>query len=146
MVQRTRFTTIQNRKGAAAVELAIVLPFVIFMLLVSTDFARVFYYSMTVTNCARNGAIYACDPVTASQSPFRTVEEAALADASNLSPSATVSSKTVSTYFSSYVEVTVNYTFETITNYPGIPSKIALSRTVRMRSVAQVPNFSSWDN
>lgn len=137
---KTSTRRLPARAGVAAVELAIVLPLIMFLLLAATDFARVFYYSITVTNCARNGALHACDPVTASQSPFKSTQDAALADATNLS-GATVTSTTSTEGSSTYVEVTVNYTFQTITHYPGIPTSVALSRTVRMRSVATVPNF-----
>ena len=47
------------RRGVAAVELAIVLPFLCFLLIVAIDYARIFYFSLTVANCARNGALYA---------------------------------------------------------------------------------------
>ena len=141
MTQHPRPTTKLGRQGVAAVELAIVLPLIMFLLLAATDFARVFYYSITITNCARNGAIHGCDPVVASQSPFTSVQDAALADAANLNGNATVTSKTVSDESGDYIEVTVNYTFQTISNYPGIPNSIPLSRTVRMRSVSTVPKF-----
>lgn len=130
-----------RRPAVAAVELALLLPFLAFLLVVAVDYARVFYYSLTITNCARNGALYGCDPVTAQQSAYTSVEEAALADASNLQPTPTVSSKTVSDAGGDQIEVTVNYTFNTITKYPGVPNTLDLSRTVRMRMVQTLPNF-----
>jgi hypothetical protein len=39
-----------------------------------------------------------------------------------------------------YVEVTVAYTFQTITNYPGVPSTLNLTRTARMRTFPNTPN------
>ncbi len=130
-----------RRPAVAAVELALLLPFLAFLLVVAVDYARVFYYSLTITNCARNGALYGCDPVTAQQSAYTSVEEAALADASNLQPTPTVSSKTVPDAGGDQIEVTVNYTFNTITKYPGVPNTLDLSRTVRMRMVQTLPNF-----
>lgn len=130
-----------RRRAVAAVELAILLPFLAFLFVVAVDFARVFYYSLTITNCARNGALYGCDPVAAQQSAYASVQEAALADAGNLQPAPSVTSKTVADASGDQVEVTVNYTFNTITQYPGVPSTLNLSRTVRMRMVQTVPNF-----
>src|SRR5262245_49516945 len=71
------------RRGAAAVEAAILLPFLLFLFLVAVDYCRLFYFSQVVTNCARNGAAYLSDPVIAAQSPYPTVQEAAKADAPN---------------------------------------------------------------
>ena len=130
-----------RRTGVAAVELAILLPLLAFLFVVAIDFARIFYYCVTVTNCARNGAVYACDTTSAMNSPYKSVQEAALADAGNLSPTPTVTSTTVSDAGGNYVEVTVTYQFNTITNYPGIPRTTNVTRTVRMRQVAQTPNF-----
>ena len=51
-----------RRRGAAVVELALLLPFLTFLLLITIDYCRLFYYSQVVTNCARNGAVFASDP------------------------------------------------------------------------------------
>jgi Flp pilus assembly protein TadG len=45
------------RRGAAAVETALLPPFLCFVLLATVEFGRVFYYSVIVSNCARNGAL-----------------------------------------------------------------------------------------
>src|SRR5690349_9373587 len=52
------------RHGTAAVELAVLLPFLAFMFVIGLDFARVFYFSITLTNCARNGAYYGSQDAT----------------------------------------------------------------------------------
>lgn len=124
----------RSRRGTATVEFAVLLPFLFFLFLVTVDFCRVFYFSQTVQNCARNGALYLHDPSTASESRYQNVQEAALADATNLSPPPTVTSTTgTDTDGTRNVEVTVSYSFQTITAYPGIPSTMLLARTVRMR-------------
>jgi Flp pilus assembly protein TadG len=128
-------------RGVAAVELAVLLPLLMFLFAVGVDFARVFYFSLTLTNCARNGAIYRSDPVAAAQSPYKSVEEAALADAANLSPPPTVQAVNGTDGAGHpYVEVTVRWQFATVTNYPGVPSPLGLSRTVRMRVAPLTPN------
>src|SRR5581483_2245743 len=121
------------RRGVAAVELAILLPLLMFLFVVAVDFSRIFFYSLTITSCARNGAMYQSDPTGALQSPYADVTAASLADASNLSPTPTVTSTTTSDDSGSYVSVTVSYPFKTITNYPGVPNNLTVTRTVRMR-------------
>jgi Flp pilus assembly protein TadG len=130
-----------RRRGAATVELALLAPFLAFLFVIATDYARIFYYSVTVANCARNGALYGADPFAATESPYASIEEAAQADASNLNPlpSVTSSSGTDSSG-QRYVEVTVHYTFHTLTKYPGVPDTVALTRTVRMRVAPTVPD------
>jgi Flp pilus assembly protein TadG len=121
------------RRGAAAVELAVLLPFLTYLLVGAVDFARVFYYSLTIMNCAREGAIYAS--TSAANSTNTTgIQSAAVADAAGFSPAPTVSSVTGTDSSSNpIVTVTVSYPFKTITNYPGIPNSVTLVRTVQMR-------------
>ena len=124
-------------------ELAVLLPFLCFLLIIAVDFARIFYFSLTVTNCARNGAAYG------SQSPTYAVDTsgittAATMDAGNLNSTLmTVSSKTDSATPPTYVDVTVSYPFTTITSFPGITSRTTLTRTVRMLVVPMLPNFTA---
>jgi len=125
------------------VELAVLLPFLCFLLIIAVDFARIFYFSLTVTNCARNGAAYG------SQSPTYAMDTsgittAATMDAGNLNSTLmTVSSKTDSATPPTYVDVTVSYPFTTITSFPGITSRTTLTRTVRMLVVPLLPNFTA---
>ncbi len=80
----------QRRHGAAAVELALLLPFLILMFVVSVDYARIFYYTQVVENCARNGAFYLSDPKAPANNLYSGVQQAALADAGGLNPQPTV--------------------------------------------------------
>jgi Flp pilus assembly protein TadG len=131
----------QNRSGAAVVELAILLPLLVVLFLMATDFARVFYFSLTLTNCARAGALYASDPIRASESSFGSARAAALADATNLSPSPTITEVIgVDASGRSYVEVTAAYTFNSIAAIPPIPNQLNLQRKVRMYVAASTPN------
>jgi Flp pilus assembly protein TadG len=126
----------QPRRGAAAVELAVVLPVLAFLFVLGVDFARIFYYSLTLNNCARNGALFACEPVINPQNPYTSTTQAALADATNLQPTPTVSS----TSSGDYVEVTVSYQFHTISRFPGVPDTWDLARKVRMKKLPVLPN------
>ena len=74
------------RSGSAVPELAILLPFLLFSGLVTTDFARVFQNLVTITDCARAGAVYASDPSYALSTTYESASEAALAGAGGPSP------------------------------------------------------------
>jgi Flp pilus assembly protein TadG len=114
--------------------LAILLPVLAFMFLIAVDFGRIFYYSLAIENCARNGALYGSDPFEPAQSTYATISDAALADAANFQPPPTVTSVNgTDSSGNAYVEVTVSWTFTTLTNFPGIPTTTNISRTVRMR-------------
>jgi Flp pilus assembly protein TadG len=129
-----------SRRGAAAVELAVLVPFLTFLMLITIDWARVFYYSVTITNAARQGALYACDPYAPSQSRYGSIADAALADATNLDPAPTVTTTYVTDAGGNqWVNCNVTWQFSTITNYPGIPTPMNLSRTVRMRMAPSTP-------
>lgn len=133
------------RWGASAVELALVLPLIGLLLLITIDFARLYYHYSIVCNCARNGALYGSDPIAARESPYRTVSEAALADATpDLTPTPTVNwtqpPYPVDSAGDPYIEVTVSYPFSTISSYPGLSNPINLTRTVRMRVAPSTPN------
>jgi Flp pilus assembly protein TadG len=129
------------RGGASSVELALVLPVLSLFFLIAVDFARLYYHYNIVTNCARNGALYSSDPTAAPESQYATLQDAALADAADLNPPPTVtSSNGTDSAGNPYVEVTVVYPFQTISNYPGLPNPINLTRTVRMRVAPATPN------
>ena len=128
------------RRGAAVVELALLLPFLMLLFVLAVDFSRVFYCSLIVNNCARAGAMYASDPVAAAESPFASLQAAALADATNLSPQPTVTSvQGTDALGQPYVEVTVSYPFTTISGYLGSVGNVQLSRKVRSAIAPTVP-------
>jgi Flp pilus assembly protein TadG len=148
------------RKGAQVVEFAILLPFITFLFVIAVDWARVFYYSITVTNCARNGALYLSQKQSAktTSSPYTDsgyvnlyinaadpVTAAALADAPNLTPAPTVTSTTgTDSNKQSYVEVTVSYTFHAVTSFSvgnfGVPSSTNVTKTIRVYVPPESPN------
>lgn len=131
------------RRAAAATEMAILLPILAFLCVVAVDYARIFYFSQIVSNCARNGALYQSDSYVRDESPYPSVQEAALADASNLNdpnnkPTVTTASGT-DTEGRPYAEVTVTYKFGTITKFPGVPNTTTIRRTVRMSQAPPNP-------
>ena len=129
-----RISNPARRPAAAAVEFAVLLPFLMFVAVIATDWARLLHYTITVEACARNGALYASDPVAASLSPYKSVAEAAMAEAPNLDKTATVTTTaTTDSNGSAAVIVKVEVAFTTITNFPGVPSSQTLTRIVQMR-------------
>jgi Flp pilus assembly protein TadG len=138
----------RNRKarhGAAAADLALLLTALAPLCLGAVDFARVFHYYVTVTNCARNGALWASDPVARAQSQYTTVHDAAVADApSDIQSKLTVSPTTPTPDANNNYSVTVQYTFMTICDFPLPFSKasggLTLSRTVTMRAAPAAAN------
>lgn len=142
----------RQRKGGALVELAIIFPVLLLMCCGAMDFARVVYAGIAVSNAARAGVQYgtfspgnagntggmqqaALDDaagqgltgITASASTF------CLCSGNSTAVSCTSSTSCGSTTPNGYAQVTVSYTFNTMLNYPGIPSSIVLNRTAKMR-------------
>ena len=128
-----------KRPGATVVELAVLLPLLAFLFVIGVDFARLYYHLVTVTNAARSGAVYG------SQDPVKALDTvgilgAALNDSKNLSPAPIVAS-TIDVDALGYpcVNVTVAWTFRTVSRFPGIADTVLLSRTVQMRIAAKQP-------
>jgi Flp pilus assembly protein TadG len=129
------------QRGIAVVELALLLPLLVLLFMITIDFARAYYYTQTLANCARAGAFYASDPSTADESPFADVQAAAQSDAPNLSPPPTISSTSgVDGQGRAFVTVTAAYTFRSIGQFPGTPREVPLRRTVTMFQCASQPN------
>jgi Flp pilus assembly protein TadG len=130
---------LHKRRGAAVVELAVLLPLLCFLFVAGVDFARVYYHQITVANAASSGALYgARDDFRAADTEG--IKQAALADAKNLTPAPTVTSVTgLDALEHPCVNVTVTWTFSTVSRYPFIPSTIELSRTVQMRVAPTQP-------
>src|SRR6516225_7058702 len=104
-------------KGAAVVELAILLPMLALIFVAAVDFGRVFYYSVAVNNCARSGALYGSVD-TAHAADQAGIQSAAQAEAPDLASSLTVSSTNgTDSSGNPFVSVTVTYPFTTITNF-----------------------------
>jgi hypothetical protein len=129
------------------------------MFVIAVDWARIFYYSIAVENCARNGALYMSQQQSAKtiSSPYtdsgyvnlyvnspNPVTAAALADAPDLTPTPTVTSAGGSDGNGPYVEVTVSYAFQAVNSFSVgsfvVPSTTDVTRTVRMYVPPESPN------
>jgi Flp pilus assembly protein TadG len=127
----------KSRRGAAAVELAVLLPVLIFASMASVDFARVAYVQLTLQNCARNGALYELNTKAGFPLPstWTSLSTATQADESSLSVTATASSPALAT--DNYVTVTATATYTPIAlpamhGLPSLPGTITLSQSVSM--------------
>ena len=132
-----------RRRGAAAVEFAVVLPLLLLLLLGGADFGRCFYSEMAVTNAARAGAEYGCmHPVDAdSQTAWQAgVQQAAVNELSE-SPLFDVGQLTVvadsvtESDGSRRVEVQVTYPFRTIFTWLYASMPLTLQQTAVMRTI-----------
>lgn len=141
MLYRPNSRGMNPRRGAAVVEVAIVLPLLVFLFLVAVDYCRLFNASQVVTNCSRNGAIWSSDPYSAVRTLYPNVETAAKADADPaMRGSLTVTSATGTDTSGDYVRVTVSYPFKTLTSYPGLPTQVVITRTVQTRLAPATPD------
>lgn len=132
-----------QRRGAAAAELAVLLPLLFFIFLAVVDFARIFYPAMTIQNAARNGALWLADEVYRNQSGHATLLDAVTEDTNNLDPALTndnVAQSSGTDNGRTYYEVTITYDFTTVSNYPWIPKTTTLTRSCRMYQAPVMPN------
>src|SRR5262245_21200743 len=98
------------RPAVAATELALLMPLLMLLTVGTIDFARIVYGYVTISTCARNAGLWACDPrcngtITPSNSPYGNITAAVQADAGNLSTLPTVDTPQYSS--------TVNGTYST---------------------------------
>jgi Flp pilus assembly protein TadG len=133
----------RQRRGAAAVEFALVLPVLVTILIGATDFGRCYYSAIAVTNAARAGAAYGCmNPYDSSnsgnwqagitQAVSDELSQSAAFDTSQL----TVNINTVTESSGlTQISVQVTYPFTTVVSWPSIPSSFNLSQTVVLRGI-----------
>jgi hypothetical protein len=137
-----------SRRATAVTELAILLPFLMFMWIIAIDWGRIFYYTVTLEYAARDGAYYASNYPGIYD--YTSVNDAALGESSNIQPAPTVTTTYDTTYNGSYTsttapasggyaQVSLAYTFNTVTNFPGVPNTTQINRSVRMAMAPIVP-------
>jgi Flp pilus assembly protein TadG len=129
------------RRGAAAVEFAVLLPFLGLMFSAAVDFGRVYHVTQTLQESAFAGAMVASG--TAQSSPTlgtaTGAANAAIATASTLSPPLQTSNVSVVTGNpGGTASVTVSYEFQLITPILGPSGTVTLQRTAVV-NVAPTP-------
>lgn len=132
---------IRIRGGAAAIELAVLLPFLALMFAAVLDFGRVFHALQTLEDCALAGAHYASGNawLPASTDRASAAKTAACNTGVSLSPALAVENVAVTSDDSARtVTVTVTYDFALLTPIVGPTRSVTLTRAVTM-NVAPVP-------
>jgi Flp pilus assembly protein TadG len=149
----------QIRRGNAVAEFAILLPFLVASFLFAVDFARIFYYTITVENCVHDAALFGSQVfdnqnqqwvgnVQYWENPNGTVvsqeNAVCLLDGMNLNPAISTANVNVTSGVDADGNpvniVTVTYTFNTIVPYPGIPSPVTITRTAQIRVAPATPS------
>ena len=138
-----------SRRGQSAVAFAFIVPVLALVLVVISDFARVFFISVAVNNAARAGAQYGSQTNTTA-ADFAGMVSEAQADAANVpnfgtptasectcgtaNPPTNPACSTVSSTYCAdasskavYVTVNTSATFHTILTYPGVASSFTLT-------------------
>jgi Flp pilus assembly protein TadG len=133
----------KSRRAVAAVELVCILPVLLLLALGATDFGRVIYTYLVVSNAARCGAEYGCmhkvTPLSEAdwQTNVRAAVDAEVASVPGYEPQqveahASWTPETNGLY-SAAVEVT--YPFKMVVKWPGIPSPLLLHHRVEMHQM-----------
>jgi Flp pilus assembly protein TadG len=124
-------------RGTAAIETAVVLPFLMLLALGTADLGRFFHAQIAIATSARNGAQYGSSSVNASldTAGIQQVAQAEMQSVNGFSssnPTVTVSRMDEGGgQFS--IRVTVQFRFFSLIKYPGLPQSLTLTRTVHMR-------------
>ncbi len=128
----------QRRRGVTAVEFAIILPVLVTLVLGCIDFGRMAHSYIAVTNAARAGAGYGSTHTWTSatlgtwkanvrQAVVDEMNQLNGFDATKLSVTTTATTETGGQW---RVQVDVSYPFQTVVNWPYVPSSLTLRRVV----------------
>jgi len=133
----------RGRRGATALEFAVILPVLMTLVLGCVDFGRFAHSYIVVTNAARVGASYATvnpytpETYTLWQNSIQQAVTQEMMGLSEFDPQALTVQTTVipgsGPNWSAQVEVT--YPFQTLIAWPGIPSSLNLNQTVLMQTI-----------
>lgn len=123
-----------SRRGAAALECAIVLPVIMLLILGCVDFGRVAYFSILVNSAAGAGMTYATTHRYTAMTQGIWEEQLRLAIREelqalpNFSEEVMFCSVATSENHNETVSISlvVRYPFKTIVNWPGIPREVQL--------------------
>lgn len=140
-----------HRQGIAVIEFAVILGLLMLMLLAAGDFGRIFYAQIALENAARSGASFGTR-VGGAYSNDSGILAAASADDGGLSDvSIVIPARTCTCADGSPVAcngncggtdptpkilltVQANYNFESITDFPGLPTSVPIRAKAVMRA------------
>lgn len=122
-----------SRHGAAAAELAILLPFLSVAFAVTLDFCRAYHASQTIQASAHAGALYASGAVyrAAEDTAEEAAKKAAVAEAASLQP-AVVSAKVSVSFTATTAVVSVTYDVPLLTTLLNGARSVTVTRSVTM--------------
>jgi len=136
---------LREETGQSLVELALLLPLLVFTLMGGADLARAFAIQLAVQNAARAGA----EAYAINSTPTTTLAQDAAVAEMNRTPTVNATSANVTvnegqadgtacihpppTALPCFVTVTVTYTFQTITAWPIVPNTANFNRSTQFR-------------
>lgn len=140
---------VEEEHGQSIVEMALMLPILVFLILAAGDMARGYAIQIAVQNGARAGAEAAAIDYT----PTVTETEARTRDEMSRTPGMTSSAPSVSVTFKQvdgltsclnpptlatpcFATVRVQYTWRTVTAWPLIPNTFNIDRQTRVRMLS----------
>lgn len=134
------------RTASVAVELAVLLPMLMFFGVIGVDYARIFSRIQILETASRNACVYAAqDPIKAADTvAIEAVAKKDMTDISASTPTTVTSEVFTGTDGFKYVKVTTTMTFKTVTNFPGVPSQTVLNRTTQMRVCPTTPKAGTY--
>lgn len=149
LIVRTLKALRRSDAGAAAVELAMVLPLLALLAVGVADFGRMYFTSIAVSNATRAGAHYGSQSTTTSGN-FAGIEQATRNDAADLGEITVASSRfcrcpdgsapactgTCPSYGAPqvFVHVSASKTYAFLIKYPGLPPTVPITRTATFRA------------
>lgn len=132
-----------TRMGAAALELALVLPFLLLVAFGACDFGRIVHVAVSISNATRAGAEYASlhGFTDFTKENWRNRVEETVRSELEMTPA--INADEIDINVSDEVDddglpvitVQVAHTFETVVAWPALPRSTALERSFTMRRV-----------
>ena len=135
-----------RRRGASAVELAIILPVFLTIIMGGIDVARFAYTQIALANAVRAGGGWAMmnkpSSLTSPPAAWQTSVRTAVSNEMSLQPGFQSGSLSVSTVPVTIeagtpqtwrFTITATYPFQTVIAWPGMPSNLTLGQTITMR-------------
>lgn len=123
----------ENERGQAMVELALLLPILVFGLIGGADMARAYAAQLSTQNAARAGAEAAVLGAATTDAQIATYARAELAGPGLNASAATVTVTHTTVSGVNYVRVRVSYVWNTLVPWPLVPNTVTFDRSTQMR-------------
>jgi Flp pilus assembly protein TadG len=131
--------------GQSLVELALLLPVLVFGLIGAADMARAYSAQIAIQNAARAGAEARVMEIASSDTAVTAYVQDELTGVAGIDPSAASVSVTNSTVGGvDYVTVGVRYSWRTLVAWPLVPNSAQFDRSVTMRKCTTTVSGSTY--